>query len=254
MEIEIRGIPQSLRSSYQVCIKASTADLTRYKLRNDAHAQLSRSELPALPGIGGASTSDEPYGASDRRTRLLTGAALLKDDSQRIPLETKEPGTVILRALHGHREKFLSRRGHGACAFTASYEVRYVLSSLPDPSSINAIFPSPVSRSPSLLDPDLRRKSCAWGVGEATVATRNERCGEEHRHTMSLARKKVAGWFGKRQQRRTLQPEVPPSRGKHVREASRVRGILQGRMNPRSLTLVRRKFILVKIRVSSHTS
>ena len=79
MEIEIQGIPQSLRPSYQARIKASKADLTRYKkLSKDIHSQLSRSELLARPGMGGAPTSDEPYGASDR-TRLLAGTALLED-------------------------------------------------------------------------------------------------------------------------------------------------------------------------------
>ena len=48
MEIEIQGIPQSLRPSYQARIKASKADLTRYKkLSKDVHAQLSRAELLA---------------------------------------------------------------------------------------------------------------------------------------------------------------------------------------------------------------
>ena len=116
MEIEIQGIPQSLRPSYQARIKASKADLTRYKkLSKDIHSQLSRSELLARPGMGGAPTSDEPYGASDR-TRLLAGTALLEDgsrrllDSQRIALETEEQGTDILRSLRGQREQIQNAR------------------------------------------------------------------------------------------------------------------------------------------------
>ncbi|KAI1791446.1 vesicle transport v-snare protein vti1 [Ganoderma leucocontextum] len=117
MEIEIQGIPQSIRPSYQARIKASKADLTRYKkLSKDVHAQLSRSELLARPGIGtGAPTSDEPYGASDR-TRLLAGTALLEDgsrrllDSQRIALETEEQGSDILRSLRGQREQIQNAR------------------------------------------------------------------------------------------------------------------------------------------------
>ena len=116
MEIEIQGIPQSLRPSYQARIKASKADLTRYKkLSKDIHSQLSRSELLARPGLGGAPTSDEPYGASDR-TRLLAGAALLEDgsrrllDSQRIALETEEQGADILRSLRGQREQIQNAR------------------------------------------------------------------------------------------------------------------------------------------------
>ena len=79
MEIEIQGIPQSLRPSHHAYIKASTADLTRHKmLYNDIHAQLFRSELLACPSVGGASTSDEPRDMGDR-TRLLAGTALLED-------------------------------------------------------------------------------------------------------------------------------------------------------------------------------
>ena len=64
MEIEIQGIPQSLRPSYQARIKASKADLTRYKkLSKDVHAQLSRAELLARPGIA--------PGATRRRTSRM---------------------------------------------------------------------------------------------------------------------------------------------------------------------------------------
>lgn len=115
MEIEIQGIPQSLRPSYQARIKTSKTDLTRYKkLSKDIHAQLSRSELLARPGMS-TSTSDEPYGTSDR-TRLLAGTALLEDgsrrllDSQRIALETEEQGSDILRSLRGQREQIQNAR------------------------------------------------------------------------------------------------------------------------------------------------
>ncbi|KAI0712739.1 vesicle transport v-snare protein vti1 [Cerioporus squamosus] len=111
MEIEIQGIPQSLRPSYQSRIKAAKADLTRYKkLSKDVHAQLSRAELLARAGAG-TPTSDEPYGATSDRTRLLAGTALLEDgsrrllDSQRIALETEEQGADILRSLRGQREQ-----------------------------------------------------------------------------------------------------------------------------------------------------
>ena len=118
IEIEIQGIPQSLRPAYQTRIKASKADLTRYKkLSKDLHAQLSRAELLARPGAGGgAPSSDEPYGASSDRTRLLQGTALLEDgsrrlqDSQRIALETEEQGADILRSLRGQREQIQNAR------------------------------------------------------------------------------------------------------------------------------------------------
>ncbi|KAI0364289.1 vesicle transport v-snare protein vti1 [Pilatotrama ljubarskyi] len=117
MEIEIQGIPQSLRPSYQSRIKASKADLQRYKkLSKDQHAQLSRSELLARPGMGAGATSDEPYGAASDRTRLLAGTALLEDgsrrllESQRIALETEEQGADILRSLRGQREQIQNAR------------------------------------------------------------------------------------------------------------------------------------------------
>ncbi|KAI0350478.1 vesicle transport v-snare protein vti1 [Trametes cingulata] len=119
MEIEIQGIPQSLRPSYQSRIKASKADLQRYKkLSKEQHAALSRAELLARPGVGG--TSDEPYGAAagaaSDRTRLLAGTALLEDgsrrllESQRIALETEEQGADILRSLRGQREQIQNAR------------------------------------------------------------------------------------------------------------------------------------------------
>ncbi|KAI0758672.1 vesicle transport v-snare protein vti1 [Fomes fomentarius] len=117
MEIEIQGIPQSLRSTYQSRIKASKADLQRYKkLSKDLHAQASRAELLSRPGLNGTSTSDEPYGATSDRTRLLAGTALLEDgsrklqDSQRIALETEEQGADILRSLRGQREQIQNAR------------------------------------------------------------------------------------------------------------------------------------------------
>ncbi|KAI8996218.1 vesicle transport v-snare protein vti1 [Trametes punicea] len=118
MEIEIQGIPQSLRPSYQARIKASKADLQRYKkLSKEQHAQLSRSELLSRPGAGvGTPTSDEPYGATSDRTRLLAGTALLEDgsrrllESQRIALETEEQGADILRSLRGQREQIQNAR------------------------------------------------------------------------------------------------------------------------------------------------
>ena len=124
MEIEIQGIPQSMRSSYQARIKASKADLQRYKkLSKELHAQASRAELLARPGMGGTPTSDEPYGSTSDRTRLLAGTALLEDgsrrlmESQRIALETEEQGADILRSLRGQREQIQNARDtvRGGC-------------------------------------------------------------------------------------------------------------------------------------------
>lgn len=56
MEIEIQGIPQSLKPSYQSRVKSAKADLARYKkLSKDTHAQLSRGEL--LGGRGSRTSS-----------------------------------------------------------------------------------------------------------------------------------------------------------------------------------------------------
>lgn len=119
MEIEIQGIPQSLKSSYQARIKSSKSELQRYKkVSKDLHAQFSRADLlgsASHPGMNG-SMSDDPYGPSSDRTRLLSGTTLLEDgsrrllESQRIALETEEQGTDILRSLRGQREQIQNAR------------------------------------------------------------------------------------------------------------------------------------------------
>lgn len=114
MEIEIQGIPQSIRPSYQTRIKSAKSDLARYKkLSKDTLAALNRSDL--LGSRSPATSSDDPYGSNDR-TRLLTGTALLEDgsrrlqESQRIALETEEQGADILRSLRGQREQIQNAR------------------------------------------------------------------------------------------------------------------------------------------------
>ncbi|KAH8089878.1 vesicle transport v-snare protein vti1 [Cristinia sonorae] len=119
MEIEIQGIPQSLKTQYTSRIKAAKADLQRYKKASkDLHATLARSDLlssSSRPGMG-PSTADEPYGSTSDRTRLLAGTALLEDgsrrlmDSQRIALETEEQGADILRSLRVQREQIQNSR------------------------------------------------------------------------------------------------------------------------------------------------
>ena len=124
MEIEIQGIPQSLRPTYTTRIKSAKSDLSRYKkLSKDTLASLNRSDLLSRSpsgvgvgvgkGVGGHVDSDEPYGD---RTRLLAGTQLLEDgsrrlmDSQRIALETEEQGADILRSLRGQREQIVNAR------------------------------------------------------------------------------------------------------------------------------------------------
>ncbi|KAJ3475323.1 hypothetical protein NLI96_g11913 [Meripilus lineatus] len=115
MEIEIQGIPQSIRPSYQARIKSAKADLQRYKkLSKDLHAQVSRADLLSHSGL--SPSSDEPYGQSNDRTRLLAGTSILEDgsrrllESQRIALETEEQGADILRGLRGQREQIQNAR------------------------------------------------------------------------------------------------------------------------------------------------
>ena len=117
MEIEIQGIPQSLRPSYQTRIKAAKADLQRFKkLSKDTHAALARSDLLGAHSSRPGSGMDNPYDSTSDRTRLLAGTALLEDgsrrlqESQRIALETEEQGADILRSLRGQREQIQNAR------------------------------------------------------------------------------------------------------------------------------------------------
>lgn len=109
MEVEIQGIPNSIKGQYQSRVKASKADLTRYKkLAKETQNQSARAEL--LGRAGGSPAADEPYG-DDSRTRLLAGTELLADgsrrleESQRVALETEDIGADILRNLRGQREQ-----------------------------------------------------------------------------------------------------------------------------------------------------
>jgi vesicle transport through interaction with t-SNAREs protein 1 len=117
MEIEIQGIPQSLKSQYQARLRTAKADVSQYKkLSKDTHGQLARSDLLSSSRTAGQSTSDEPYGTTSDRTRLLSGAALLEDgtrrlqESQRIALETEDQGADILMNLRQQREQIENSR------------------------------------------------------------------------------------------------------------------------------------------------
>lgn len=127
MEIEIQGMPQSIKSRYQSRVKNSKAELIRYKkitvrafsylplhgslcshAQKELHATAARSDLLS----SSTSLSDDPYSASaSDRTRLLSGTAILEDstrrleDSHRIALETEDVGADILRNLRGQREQ-----------------------------------------------------------------------------------------------------------------------------------------------------
>jgi len=116
MDIEIQGIPQSLRPQYQTRLRTSKETLSKYKkLLKDAHDQVARSSLLSSAKSSDFATSDEPYGSSDR-ARLLSGTTMLEDgsrrlqESQRIALETEEQGAGILANLRMQRETIMNSR------------------------------------------------------------------------------------------------------------------------------------------------
>jgi len=119
MQIEIQGIPKSLISQYTPRLKSAQAELGRWKkLSREAHGKVQRGELLARGsgGFGGRGTSDDPYGNTDDRTRLLVGHEVLEDgtrrlqESERIALETEEQGAGILSTLRRQREQIEGSR------------------------------------------------------------------------------------------------------------------------------------------------
>ncbi|KAG7097085.1 hypothetical protein E1B28_004471 [Marasmius oreades] len=120
MDIEIQGIPQSLRSQYQTRLREAKQELSRYKaMSKDLNSKLSRSSLLSSSSRPGSfPTSDDPYGGgpTSDRTRLLAGTALLEDgtkrlqESQRTALETEEQGADILMNLRMQREQIENSR------------------------------------------------------------------------------------------------------------------------------------------------
>ena len=126
MEIEIQGMPQSIKPSYAARIKAAKGELTRFKKRaRELHAQGARAELLlSASDVGGSPFRDLPDdGPSNDRTRLLAGTALLEDgsrrlqDSHRVALETEEQGADILRSLRGQREQIQNARDTVSCHY-----------------------------------------------------------------------------------------------------------------------------------------
>ncbi|KAK1236722.1 t-SNARE VTI1 [Marasmius sp. AFHP31] len=117
MDIEIQGIPQSLRTKYQARLREAKQELARYKAQSkEVNAKLARSSLLSSSSRPGYTSSDEPYGPTSDRTRLLAGTAMLEDgskrlqESQRIALETEEQGADILMNLRVQREQIENSR------------------------------------------------------------------------------------------------------------------------------------------------
>jgi len=119
MEIEIQGVPQSVRAQYHTRLRSAKADLSKYKkLLTESRSQLARSALLSstkLSENGAYRSSDDPYGSSDR-TRLLAGTMVLEDgtrrlqQSQQIALETENQGADILSNLRMQREQIENSR------------------------------------------------------------------------------------------------------------------------------------------------
>jgi hypothetical protein len=83
MQIEIQGIPQSLKSQYAPRLKRAQTELARWKkLSGEAHTKVQRGELFARGGGFGGATSDEPYSGAGDRTRLLVGHEVLEDGTR----------------------------------------------------------------------------------------------------------------------------------------------------------------------------
>ncbi|KAL0949704.1 hypothetical protein HGRIS_009741 [Hohenbuehelia grisea] len=116
MEIEIQGIPASLRPQYQARLRSAKADLARYKkAHRESRARADLLTRTSSPGT--FASSDNPYGGREAdRARALAGVSLLEDgskrlhDSHRIALETEEQGAEILSNLRQQREQIENSR------------------------------------------------------------------------------------------------------------------------------------------------
>jgi len=120
MELEIQGMPQSIRPQFAGRVKTSKTELNRWKATaKEVHQAAARDALLTRGGpVAAASNqypSDDPYGTSDR-TRLLAGTQSLEEstlrleNSQRVALETEDIGTDILRTLRVQREQIQHSR------------------------------------------------------------------------------------------------------------------------------------------------
>ena len=117
LEIEIQGIPKSIRSQYTSRLKQAKTELAKYKKQSkETHAQLAKSDLLGRGPRSVTSNTDDPYDEHSERTRLLAGTESLNDgsrrlaDSARLALEAEEQGADILRTLRVQREQMENSR------------------------------------------------------------------------------------------------------------------------------------------------
>ncbi|KAH8105765.1 vesicle transport v-snare protein vti1 [Phellopilus nigrolimitatus] len=118
MEIELQGMPQSIRASFGARARSAKAELGALKARaRELHAQGARAAL--LSDAGGSPFRDAPDddgGAGGDRVRLLAGTERLEGGSrrlqgaQRVALETEDLGAGILRDLRQQREQIENAR------------------------------------------------------------------------------------------------------------------------------------------------
>jgi|SRR6266508_6563649 len=129
MEIEVQSVPQAIRAQYYTRLRTAKADLQKYKkLLAESRSQLARADLLASTAYQNDdyTSSDDPYGLSTDRTRLLAGTSVLEQgtkrlqQSQQLALETETQGSEILTNLRGQREQIENSRN------TACRLLRYV--------------------------------------------------------------------------------------------------------------------------------
>jgi vesicle transport through interaction with t-SNAREs 1 len=115
LDIEISSIPQNIRQHYHTRLRDAKSSLSRCKTSlKDARSSLARSDL--LSSSSKPYSSDDPYGSSSDRTRLLSGMQLLEngtkrlEESQRMALETETHGAEILTNLRTQREQIENSR------------------------------------------------------------------------------------------------------------------------------------------------
>ncbi|TFK28842.1 vesicle transport v-snare protein vti1 [Coprinopsis marcescibilis] len=116
MDLELQSIPQPTRPKYQIRLKEAKNNLLRCKKSlTSARAAVARSDLLASKA-GSFTPSDDPYGSSSDRSRLLAGVSTLEngskrlEESQRLAIETENQGAEILRDLRSQREQIENSR------------------------------------------------------------------------------------------------------------------------------------------------
>ena len=129
MEIELQGMPQSIKPPYTSRAKSAKSSLASLKARaRTLHAAAQRSALLSSTTSDTAASPFRDLGVEDDelggrgvnnnndRARLLKGTTILEDgskrlvDAQRVALETEDQGSDILRELRRQREQIENSR------------------------------------------------------------------------------------------------------------------------------------------------